>query len=379
MRTRLIGLFMTMALAAACGGDDDDVGDDVADDGDDVTDDGDDVTDDGGDSFDDPAVVVSFADDVVVPTYQLLADRAVELDDASITLDEELSDEALTAAKDAWVALREPWEQSEGFLFGPVSAQGWDPAMDTWPVNSDDLEAVLASDDVLDQAYIASLPESQKGFHTVEYLLWGVDGTKVAADFDDRELEYLLALTEELTLITEDLATSWTEGVDGAAAYRDVFATAGEEGNNLYPSLTSAAQEILDGMAGICDEVAAGKIADPYDARDPNLVESQYSFNSLYDFQDNMRSVLNAYTGDFPLGGLEGVGLDEWVAERDPDLDADFKALIQEAIDAIGAIPEPFRDAIQDPKNDAVIEAAQAAIIAVQDTIEGDLSDLILQ
>src|SRR5688500_4082741 len=103
MRTRLIGLFMTMALAAACGGDDDDTddtGDDVTDDGDDVTDDGDDVTDDGGDAFDDPEVVVSFADDVVVPTYQLLADRAVELDDASITLDKEVSDEALTAAKD---------------------------------------------------------------------------------------------------------------------------------------------------------------------------------------------------------------------------------------------------------------------------------------
>jgi uncharacterized iron-regulated protein len=368
---------MTMALAAACGGDDDDTADDT---GDDVTDDGgDDVTDDGGDSFDDTEVVVSFADDVVVPTYQLLADRAVELDDAAITLDKELSDEALDAAQDAWVALRQPWEQSEGFLFGPVSAEGWDPAMDTWPVNSDDLEGVLASDDVFDQAYLASLNESQKGFHTVEYLLWGADGAKVAADFDDRELEYLLALTEELILITADLATSWTEGVDGDAAYRDVFATAGEEGNDAYPSLTSAAQEILVGMAGICNEVATGKIADPYDARDPDLVESQYSFNSLFDFQDNMRSVLNAYTGDFPLGGIEGIGLDEWVVERDPDLDALFKLQIEDAIAAIGAIPEPFRDAIQDEANDAVIEAAQAAIVAVQDTIEGELSDLILQ
>ena len=213
----------------------------------------------------------------------------------------------------------------------------------------------------------------------MEYLLWGEDSEKTAAELSDREMEYLLALTEELVLITSDLATSWTEGAGGQPAYRDVFTTAGEDGNTAYPSLESAAQEILVGMSGICDEVANGKIADPYDARDPNLVESQYSFNSLYDFQDNMRSVLNAYTGDFPAAGTEGKGLDEFVAAADPALDDRFQGEIQAAIDALDEIPPPFRDAITDPANDELIEAAQEAIRTVQATIDGDLTDVVLQ
>jgi putative iron-regulated protein len=364
MRMRMAGTLLAMTLAA-CGGDDDGS-------------DGSDGSDDGG-AFEDRQIVLDYADQVVIPTYELLEARAAALDEAIIVLDKELSPESLEAAQQAWVDTRVPWEQSEGFLFGPVSAQGWDPAMDSWPLNRDDLEAVLASDEVLDLEFVTTLPETQKGFHTIEYLLWGEDSLKTVDQFDDRELEYLLALSEELTLITADLATSWTEGVGGDAAYREVFTTAGEEGNTAYPSLTSAAQEILVGMSGICDEVANGKIADPYDARDPNLVESQYSFNSEFDFQDNMRSVLNAYTGDMPEAGTEGEGLDAWVAERDPDLDERFQAEINDAIAALEAIPPPFRDAITDPANDESIEAAQQAISTVQATVDGDLSDLVLQ
>ena len=54
----------------------------------------------------------------------------------------------------AWVAARVPWEQSEGFLFGPVDTFGYDPAMDSWPVNRTDLDAVLASGQAFTPEYI---------------------------------------------------------------------------------------------------------------------------------------------------------------------------------------------------------------------------------
>jgi len=43
-------------------------------------------------------------------------------------------------------------------------------------------------------------------------------------------------------------------------------------------------------------EVANGKIADPFDQRDPNIVESQFSGNSLADFANNIMGSKNAYT-----------------------------------------------------------------------------------
>lgn len=324
--------------------------------------------------FTDAQVIADFADRVVIPTYALLDDRAAALHAAAMTLRATPTEGTLAAAQDAWIATRVPWEQSEGFLFGPVSAQGFDPAMDSWPVDRTDLEAVIASSDALTATYIRNLPETQKGFHSIEYLLFGEARDREAADLDARELEYLTGLTLELTTVTAALEASWTTG---APPYRDVFATAGAAGNTAYPSLDAAAQEILVGMSAICDEVANGKIADPYDAHDPNLVESQYSYNSLLDFADNLRSVENAYTGDVPAAGTTGRGLDEVVRAVDPALDARFRAELADAIAKVQAIPDPFRDAITTPAAYPTIEAAQAAIRVVQTTIDGDLAEAV--
>lgn len=330
-----------------------------------------------GANFTDSQIILDYADKVVVPTYTLLATRAMALETAVATLSTTPNEANLTAAKNAWVSTRVPWEQSEAHLFGPVSANGYDPAMDSWPVNVTDLNGVLASSNPLTQAYVSGLPEEQKGFHTLEYLLWGEDSTKAATALTPRELEYMKALAAELTAVTRDLSTSWTTGVMGAPAYRTVFTGAGT--NSAYPSLGSAAQEILVGMSGICDEVANGKIADPFDAHDPQLVESQFSFNSLLDFADNMRGVLNAYTGDASAAMSTGKGLSDFVVEKDPALDAQFRAEIQAALDALAAIPAPFRTAITTESAYPKIEAAQAAIRKVQATIDGPMTKVVLQ
>ena len=323
--------------------------------------------------FDDSQVIADFADNVVIPTYGALADRATDLHAAAMTLEGDPSEPNLAAARTAWIATRTPWEQSEGFLFGPVSANGYDPAIDSWPLNTTDLEAVLAGSDELTPAFIRGLPDTQKGFHTSEYLIFGVTGTKTAAALTERELTYLVALTTDLVDITEALETSWTTGEQ---PFRDVFATAGTRGNTAYPSLSAAAQELLGGMSGICDEVANGKIADPYDAHDPELVESQYSENSIADFQDNLRSVENAYLGRF--SGTGGRSLADVVATVDPALDTRFRAEVTAAIEAIGEIPPPFSVSLATPSAYPAIEAAQEAVRTVQATIDGALTLAVL-
>lgn len=330
-----------------------------------------------GTSFDDSQVIVDFADQVVVPTYELLAARAAALSDAVDTLAAAPDEARLEAARTAWMATRSPWEQSEGFLFGPVDSLGIDPAIDTWPLNETDLNAVLNSSDTLTATYVASLPDSQKGFHALEFFLYGDSGSRTANSFTARELEYLAAIAGDFQVQTARLATSWTDGDGDLGAYRDLFATAGS-GSTAYPSLSSAAQEIVSGMAAICDEVANGKIADPFDARDPLLEESQFSHNSLIDFQNNMRSVENAYLGSVPDAGSSGRGLTVWVAAKDPALDARIKAEITAAIAAIGEIPAPFSEAILDNAAAPKIVAAQEAIRTLQDTLDSELTDLVL-
>jgi putative iron-regulated protein len=325
----------------------------------------------------DREIVSHFADDVVVPTYERLAARLSALDTAVNTLASGPTAAKLTAAQEAWIAAREPWEQSEGFLFGPVDSYGYDPALDSWPVNRSDLDAVLASNDTFTAEYVRNLQETQKGFHTVEYLLFGEGRTKRVEDFTTRQFDYMKALSVELKNVSTALAKTWTESVDGRPPYREVLASSGQSGNTAYPSVEAAAQEMVGGIINILDEVANGKIADPYDAKDPQLVESQFAYNSLTDFSNNIRSVENVYLGRLPGATAAGPTLADFVKGEKPELDTRVRKELSDAIAALGRIPEPFSTAIKDPSAADEIEAAQTAIRKAQATFETDVNPLL--
>lgn len=328
----------------------------------------------------DKAVLTQFADGVVIPTYQELSKRAGALKIAVTALQGDHSEAKLTDARQAWIATREPWEQGEGFLFGPVDFNGYDPAIDSWPLNKTDLDQVLNAGAHLDATTVAALPGNQKGFHTVEFLLYGESSTKPVAALSAREIEYLSASSQALRDVAEALVKSWKDDVGGKEPYRQLFITAGESGNSTFPSLTAAAEEIVQGMIGICEEVADGKIAAPFDAGDPNLVESQFSYNSLEDFSDNLRSVENAYRGAAGAAvAPAGTSLADRVAARDPDLDARIKKELADAIAALGAIPPPFPVAIKNPEARPSIENAQEAVRKIRTTLLEELLPLVTQ
>ena len=319
--------------------------------------------------FDFVPILNNFTDNVVIATYADLDERAGELLAAIEALSSDPTAGNLSAARDAWVATRIPWEASEGFLFGPVDFNGYDPSLDSWPVNRTDLDGVLASDNDLTTAYVGGLDGTLKGFHTIEYLLFDEGGSKTAADFTEREFAYLIATTQDLQATASALHNSW---IPSGGNFGQKVRDAGN-GSDAYPSAQSAVQEMVNGMIGICDEVANGKIADPFVENDPRLVESQFSFNSIADFQNNIRSVQHVYTGDY---AGTGEGLDEFIRQADADLDQRLKREIQTAIDEIGNIQQPFRDAIASDRDQ--IETAQAAVAKVQQTLEEDILPLVL-
>jgi putative iron-regulated protein len=70
---------------------------------------------------------------------------------------------------------------TEAWLFGPVEQNNIDPRIDTWPVDFNALDAILANNDELTDTYIDGLEDALKGFHPIEYVLWGKNGNKKAA------------------------------------------------------------------------------------------------------------------------------------------------------------------------------------------------------
>ncbi len=340
-----------------------------------------------GGPFDATEILTEFAEETVFLTYRDLADKSGALGELVARLSETVNADNLEAAQAAWRATRVPWEASEGFLFGPVDELGLDPRLDSWPVNKVDLDNILGSSaDLTDPNVIALLDNTVKGFHTIEYLLFddgtGTAGTNffgnpetgaivTALTNQPRRLEYLIGVTANLSTTAEELADSW-DPADG-----DFAAEVSEAGKTSarWLSQRSALQEIIEALVGIADEVANGKISDPYFEANPTLVESQFSFNSLTDFTSNMESIRNVYEGANPLG-CSNAGLSSYVLTVDADLDARIRDEIQDTIDAIAAIAEPFRDSITNPAEAADIQAAIDTINVLRATFEGDLFDL---
>ena len=221
----------------------------------------------------------------------------------------------------------------------------------------------------LTEASIDGLEDTLKGFHTIEYLLFRDGDQRKAADITPRELEYLVATMENLKAKTAQLRSAWDSAGENFAAE---VANAGAS-STIYRSQKAAMQEIVNGMITIADEVANGKISDPFNERDTTLVESQFSFNSITDFQDNIRGIQNVYIGQF---AADGQGLNDFIASKDAALDTKFQTEVQTAIEAIGAIPDPFRDSISTSRS--AVQAAIDAVSTVQQTLEEDILPLVL-
>lgn len=327
-------------------------------------------------NFTDRQIVSDFADKVVIPTNQRFAKKAEELSYTVNKFGKIPNDQTLKAAQDAWVAARSPWEQSECFSFGPAESLGYGGAIEACPVNETDLKAAINSKEPLTPEYVRKRQDTEKGFHAIEYLLFGSDKSKKVAEFNKRELDYLQALTMDFSRVANELVTSWTKGVKGKSAYREAIATAGKSGNSTYPSLQAGAEEIVQGMINSLDEVANEKIAKPFEKKTQKLID-QFSFNTLNDLKNNVKGAQNVYLGHFPDGNTSGKGLSAYVAKVNPNLDAQVKSEFQMSFEALDKIPAPFEKSVSDPQAADKIQSAQKAINTLQKTIKQEVLPLL--
>lgn len=322
------------------------------------------------DSADVRAVLDHVGRDVITATYADLDSAAADLAAATAALAASPSDSALAAARAHWLTTRRVWEQTEAFLFGPITFAGLDALLDTWPLNVVDLEGLLASDLPLDRDLLARLDPTTRGFHACEYLLWGADGEKTAADLTPRERAYLRLVTDALADDVHTLHQAWA-GDDGYAA---VLRSAGASDQAVYASPRDALYELLMGVLFIIDEVSSEKLLVPLTAGNGKFAESQFSRSSREDILGNLQSVVHVYTGTYE--GRDGLGLSDLVAARDPALDARFRAEVEAAQAAARAIPGSLEEAVVAAPE--AVEATRQAVQSIQRTLEDEMVYLLV-
>jgi putative iron-regulated protein len=314
-------------------------------------------------------ILTDFANKIVIPTYQQLVVKSNNLQQVTETFVNTPNDEHLKAVQVAWKDTRVPWEQGEAFAFGPAESLGYDGNLDDWPVNHTDLTALIKSNEKLDPNYVKTrLQTTQKGFHAIEYLLFGENNDRQASQLSQRELELLQVLTTDFNKTAKELEQSWVAGVAGKPAFQEVFTTAGNNANTTYPTTKAAVAEILNGIIGCVEEVGEEKIGKPIASKQNLDFESRFSHSSLNDFKNNLTSARNAYLGEF--NGTKGQSVSDLVAQADPAVDREIKTQLQTALDALEAVPAPVETKLNDPAALEKLKTAQDKILTTYQTIQ---------
>jgi putative iron-regulated protein len=257
------------------------------------------------------------------------------------------------AAKDAWLAARKPYSQTEAFRFGNPNVDEWEGQVNAWPldeglidyVKTDVYEGeegnkfatanIIAGKDKIDAELLKASQEKggseanvATGYHAIEFLLWGQDfnatpkdsGTRAPTDYAkgdactngncERRAEYLKAATDLLVADMQKMADDWADGKAGN--YRRAF---------LALDKKEALRRMLFGMGSLSlGELAGERMNVALLAHSQEDEHSCFSDNTHNDIAENARSIQNIFNGIYTRTDgtkVEGASLAQLVAAKD--------------------------------------------------------------
>ena len=320
-------------------------------------------------SVEEQKVLNDFVGTIVLPQYQNLQSKSQIFYNSVRLLDSVTTDNNLLAAREAWRDMRAGWEQCEGFLLGPVEDDNYDPTMDTWPVDNVQLDSLMNSSNALTLTDIQNLSTlSLKGFHPIEYILWGKDGNASAANITSRQKKYMVSLSADIVHVTTQLNSSWSAS---GGNFQQNILQAGTA-NSRYKSKQEAFLAIATALVDICGEVAESKMGEPYIQRDSTLSESRFSHNSMSDFRNNIIGAQNVYLCNYQS---QGESLSKLVAAKNTSLDNQIRQQFTAAIHSFDNVSVPFETAIFTQR--VQLQSVITAITTLQQTLDGQFKPFI--
>ncbi|MDF1803965.1 imelysin family protein [Thalassovita sp.] len=294
------------------------------------------------------------------------------------------SEAALLAARTAWLAARAPYQQTEVYRFGNAIVDDWEGKVNAWPLDEGLIDYVDAGSYVgpSDENEYASLnvvatPKFElggqmvdatqitptlletalqeadgiesnvaTGYHAIEFLLWGQDlhghdvgaGERPWTDYAtgdactgghcDRRGDYLKAATDLLVSDLEWMTAQWQEG--GAARAE------------LMQDGSAGLSAMLTGMGSLSyGEQAGERMRLGLLLNDPEEEHDCFSDNTHNSHYYDGKGIQNVYLGSYTrVDGsvVSGASLADLVAAKDPALNVEMTARLDETMQALGAL-----------------------------------------
>ena len=319
-------------------------------------------------------VLANLVNNVIVPTYTNLANETEALEKTLNGLTPNTITQAqINSACEDFKQARKYWEQSEAFLMGAASDFDVDPTIDSWPLNRSLLLSYFnngMNDEMLEDATIL-------GFHALEFILFRdgqprkvaeLQGNDTYKNFEHisgaQELAYAQTICTLLKQRTFQLQCAWDGGKNSSRlqvvkdagldyqtekglSYADNLTKAGISGSgSSFSTLKAAIAQVLSDDEGSCvaiaNEVGTAKIANPFSAGDVSYVESPYSYNSITDFCDNIRSIRNVWLGSTNETVHQYSFHSFFASVQSNAVNEKVENAYASAIEGIGNMPSPF-------------------------------------
>ncbi|KEA62467.1 Iron-regulated protein A precursor [Marinobacterium lacunae] len=316
------------------------------------------------------AVVDHYAE-LALTVYSDALTSANTLHDAVKALIENPSEETLKSAREAWIAARVPYQQSEAFRFGNSVVDDWEGRVNAWPldeglidyvdadsygaesyenpfytanvianpslkISGQTIDATTITPELIQQLHEIDGVEANvaSGYHAIEFLLWGQDlhGTKPGAgerpytDYAidnctggncDRRGQYLESATRLLVQDLQEMVNNWKEG---GAARAELEAKSASEG---LASITTGMGSLAYGELG-GERTKLGLML-----HDPEEEHDCFSDNTHWSHYYDAKGIQNVYLGQYTrIDGTEvkGPSLSDLVSASDADLDKKMRA-----------------------------------------------------
>ncbi len=315
--------------------------------------------------------------DIALAGYEDALSTAKALDAATDALIATPSEATLAAAREAWIAARPSYQQTEAFRFGNAIVDEWEGKVNAWPLDEgliDYVDASYGAESDENGLYTANVIANAKltidgqeidateitpeflagtlqeaggieanvatGYHAIEFLLWGQDlngtgpgaGQRPFTDYSTeanaaRRAQYLDAATDLLVTDLEEMVAAWGEG--GAA--RVALAESG-------------LSTILTGMGSLSfGELAGERMKLGLLLHDPEEEHDCFSDNTHASHLSDGIGIRNVYLGRYVrVDGsvVDGPSISALIAAKDAALDAEIRAQLDDSVAKLQAVAD---------------------------------------
>ena len=369
--------------------------------------------------------------DIAQAGYEDSLSTAKTLQKAVETFIDKPTEENLKAARQAWIAARVPYMQTEAYRFGNPIVDDWEGKVNAWPLDEgliDYVAGAYGNESPENDYYVANVIANEKltiggkeidaskitkeflaedlqeaggveanvatGYHAVEFLLWGQDlngtgpgaGTRPATDYDtkncsnghcDRRAEYLSVVTD---LLVDDLAWMAKQWAEGGDARKAVTEAKPEDG------LTA----IMTGLGSLSyGELAGERMKLGLMIHDPEEEHDCFSDTTYASHLGDAVGIRNVYTGSYKrVDGttVSGPSVSGLVKTKAPEVDKEVTTALDQTVADMEAMAEraktkeAYDQMIGEGKDEgnAVVQKAIDALLVQTKAIERAVAALEL-